>query len=331
MYLLRRLALLPILLFLLVTVTFVLVNAIPNDPAQVIGGSNATPAALAQIRHQLGLDLPLWQQFVDYLNGVIHGDLGNSYVDRSPVLSDIFNHATSSLEIIVPALALAAVAGTAFGSTAAYRHGTQLDHLLRRLMSLGQSVPEFVIGVLLIFFAFYTFGVVPAPSGQLSFTDAAPPTRTGAALVDAVVTGQTSTAVSAATHLILPVITLSAALAVFFARTARTVMTDSLGGPATEFARACGLPERKIIRYAFKQSRTPVITYIGTLFAASLGGVAIVEIIFSWNGLGQWGLDKIIQLDLPVIEGFVIVIGAATLIVYAFLEVLVVSLDPRLS
>lgn len=326
-----RLLLLPVALLGLATVTFALVNLVPSDPASAIVGPSAPAEQAEQVRESLGLNDPVLDRYRDFMAGAVRGDFGESYYDRRPVADSILDRITSSLVLVVPGLALGALVGVSLGVWAAHRQRRWPDRLAGRFFLLGQSMPDFLVGVLLIFALFAVAGVVPAPSGQLAIADPVPPRVTGAAIVDALLDGDLAVASSAFRHLLLPVTTLAFALVPYFGLTTRAVMAPRLYGPAAEFARACGLRERTVIRYALREGRTPIITYAVLLFAMLLGGVGIVEILFAWNGLGQWALSSIQRLDLPVIQGFVMTVGGATLVTYFVLEVLVTVLDPRLA
>ncbi len=327
----RRLALLPFALFGIVTASFALVNLVPSNPARAIAGLQATPAQVAAVKHTLGLDKPLPTRYWDYLVHLVHGDLGTSYFGQDSVGGAIAHKITSSAVIVVPALIIGVVAGSAFGIVGAYYRRRWPDRATNGVVSLFQATPDFLVGLVLIYVVFFRLRWAPAPSGQISFTVNPPPNRTGAAVVDAVLAHQGAAFVDALAHLVLPVLSLAIVVAAYFARTVRATLADALAAPSTEYARSCGLSEARVLRYAFRQSRTPMITYVGVLFASLLGGGAIVETIFAWNGLGQWALGGVTGLDLTVIQGFVLVVGAASLVTYMFLEIAVVLLDPRLT
>ena len=330
-HILTRLISLPFIALALCTVAFALVNLIPSDPARGIAGPQAGPAQIAAINHRLGLDKPVMTRYVDYLRGLTHGSLGNSYFTGRPVLTEFRERVASSLVLIVPALVLGWLLGITIGVAAAYFDGRRRGRALRLLISALQSVPDFLIGVLLIFVLFYLLRIAPAPVGQLDIRLPPPPDHTGAAVIDGLLSGQSAVISNAVSHMILPVVTLALAMSAAFAKNTRALVADALRGPAAEFQRACGLSEAHTVRSAFRLSRTPLLTYGGIIFAGLLGGTAIVETLFAWNGLGQWALSSIIKLDLPVIQGFVLIVGFATLVIYLLLEVVVIALDPRLS
>jgi ABC-type dipeptide/oligopeptide/nickel transport system permease component len=330
-YVLSRLIAFPVALFLLVTIAFLLVTLVPGDPAVKIAGEQADPTVLAAVRAEFGLDRPLPERYASYLGGLLQGDLGVSYYTKVPVAEELLSRVASSFTLVLPAIVLAVLIGVSAGTLAAFRGGGRTDRIVNGAISLGQSVPEFLVGVLLIYVLFYLLGWAPPATGQLDFTSAAPPTVTGSALVDGLLAGQWDTVGVAVSHLVLPVLTLVVALAPELAKTTRASVAEALHHPSIEFHRANGLPTAGIVRSVVAQARTPVVTYIGIIVAVLTGGSAVVELLFNWNGVGAWALDATTNLDIPAIQAVVLFYGGLSLLVYLLLEVLVTTLDPRLS
>jgi ABC-type dipeptide/oligopeptide/nickel transport system permease component len=328
---LARLGFLVAALFGVVTLSFLLVSVTPGDPAQVIAGPMASQSQVDAISSDLGLDKPIHERYLDYMGGLLQGDLGESYYSKRPVGSEIVDKLPATLALVVLAVIFAAVVGVAVGSIGAYFRGRAPDRLGRLLTGVLQAVPDFFLGLLLIYLLFFLLGWAPAPSGQLEFTETAPEHVTGVVVIDALIAGDPALARSAAQHMVLPVLTLGLVYAAYFAKTARTTVGRALNSQQAQFARALGLPERTVLRYAFVESRTTIATYAGVIFAALFGGEAIVERIFAWDGLGTWALDGILRLDIPVVQGMVLVAGAITLITYTVLDIVVGLLDPRIS
>ncbi len=318
-------------MFLVTTMSFLLVNALPGDPALVIAGGFANEETIAQINEDLGLDQPLIPRYFDYLGGLARGDLGESFESRNPIRGEVGRFLPATIELVVPALVFAALGGIALGTLGAYYRGRYPDRISGIFVSIGQSIPDFFLGIVLIYVVFFRLGWTPGPEGRLGFLDRAPEAKTNFMMVDAVLAREWGTLWSLITHSFLPWLTLGIVYMAYFARTTRSVVSSALDSPQVEFARACGLPERTVLRYAFLEARTSVLTFGGILFAALIGGAAIVESVFSWNGFGQWGLDAMLRLDIPVILGFVVVSGLFTLLVFFVLDLLVIWLDPRVS
>lgn len=327
----RRLVLIPVSLFVVTTVAFGLVTLLPGDPAIAIAGGYATPETLATIRHGLELDRPLYVRYIDYLARASHGDLGNSFFTDRPVVGDIIQYLPNTIELIVLSLALAILIGMGLGIVAAYFRGRWPAPAASALITAIQAIPDFFLGLLLIYIMFFRLHLAPAPFGRLAPTDIPPPAVTHFLIVDCILAGRWQTLVSALYQSLLPVLTLGVVYAAYFGKTARAVLATALDSSHIEFARACGLPTRQVIGYAVLIGRTPIMTYVAILFGTLIGGEAIVETIFGWQGVGQWALQGILKVDVPVIQGFVILSGFFTLLIYLLLDIVVTLLDPRIS
>ncbi|MGE3619229.1 MAG: ABC transporter permease [Acidimicrobiia bacterium] len=329
-YALRRLLFLPVALVVVVTLAFALVNVIPGNPAGLVAGPVATDEQIAQVERDLGLDRSLWSRYADFLGDLSRGDLGRSYFTDRDVGAEIGRLLPKTLELVAVSLVVALGLGVGLGVVASYWAGRAGGRAAQVVISVSQAMPDFLIGLVLVYVLFFVLGWAPAPVGQLSFGESAPPHVTGSTLVDAVLAGRWDTFGSAVRHMVLPVATLGFYYASYFARVTVGGLVPALGSESVEFARASGLRERTVVWYAFRQALLPIVTYGGILLAALVGGAAIVETVFSWNGFGQWAIDATLQLDLPAIQGFVVVVGAGTLVVYLLLDVLLYALDPRI-
>ena len=329
-YLFSRLTLVAALLVGLMSISFGLVSLIPGDPAVAILGEYATKDEISAVHAQLGLDEPLAQRFSEYITRTLHGDLGESYFTKTSISHEMLVRLPNTLALVIPGLLLAVVLGTAIGTASAYRRNRLPDRILSVVTSVILSVPEFALALVLLFVFFQRLRLAPAPLGMLFPSDIAPPTSTGSLIVDAVQAGAWSTLLSIAEHAVLPVITLGIFFAAYFAKAVRTGLTAALRSPQVEFARACGLNEWTVYRYAMSDVRRSLLTYWVILFGASLSGAAILESVFSWPGIGGWSLNGVLKVDIPVIQGFVLIMGASTLIAYVLLDVVTTLLDPRL-
>jgi ABC-type dipeptide/oligopeptide/nickel transport system permease component len=327
---LRRVAFLPVAVFLAVTGSFALVTLVPGDPAKVIAGSAASPAEVASISRRLGLNQSIVTRYLNYLDGLVHGRMGNSYYTGLSVTHQIAIRLPATLELVVPSLVLASAIALAAGLVAAARHGHLADHALSGAISFFQGMPDFLVGNILIFVLFFELHFLASPTGQLSLGQSPPPHHTGAYVLDAMLSGDWGLAGDAASHLILPVLTLSLAVAAPLARTTRAAFIEAMESPSLDYAKSLGLPKRVMWVYIWREARGPILTFGAFLFAALIGGDAIVEIVFSWGGLGSWSVTSIEQLDMPVTEGFVVVVATSTIVVYLLLDLLHMALDPRL-
>lgn len=328
-FVLKRLAMIPLSIVVVVTLSFGLVELMPGDPATAIAGSFASEEQLEEIRESLGLNRSLPDRYVDYLGGVFTGDFGRSFYSNQPITTEIANRLPATLELITLALALAAVIGLALGVVGAYFSRGIPDRITKIGITAVQSVPDFLLALLLIYFVFFIFGLAPAPLGRTGLAGTSVQDVTGLLLVDSLLDGDLQSFGTALHHLMLPVLALGIVYSAYLGKTARATMANALRSQQVAFARACGLRERTVIRYAFLEARTPIITYLAILFGALLGGAAIVETIFSWQGVGEWALTAMLDLDIPAIQGFIVVAGVATILLYLVLDVAVMLLDPR--
>jgi ABC-type dipeptide/oligopeptide/nickel transport system permease component len=324
----RRLLLLPISLFVLVTLSFGLVEIMPGDPAVTVLGAFASPDEVARIHAQLGLDRPLHERYVTYIGDAVQGDLGRSFVTGQPVLDELGRRLPATIQLVALAVLVSWCIGLVLGTAGAYLRGSRYDRVSSGAITVFQSTPDFLLALLLIFVLFFHLGIAPAPLGQLGVGTGLPRV-TGFTLIDAVIAGRPGALLEALHHLMLPVLALGLVYSAFLGRISRSTMGWALASRQVEFARACGLPEWRVIHYAFLQARTPILTYGVILFGALVGGAALVETVFSWQGAGQWALESILRLDIPVIQGFILAAGVITILVYLLLDVLVMLLDPR--
>jgi ABC-type dipeptide/oligopeptide/nickel transport system permease component len=197
-------------------------------------------------------------------------------------------------------------------------------------VALTQAVPDYVLGLLGALLFFYVLRILPAPIGQIGLTVAQPTHITGAAFLDALLSGNGAALSDAFGHLVLPVLALGIANSVVFARVTRSTMATALETAHVEFARAQGLSEWRVVRQAFRASKIPVITYSATVAAGLVGGDAIIEQVFNWQGIGQWAVTGLLNDDLPVVQGFVLLSGSITLLAYLIADLLVLKADPRI-
>jgi ABC-type dipeptide/oligopeptide/nickel transport system permease component len=330
-YAAKRLLVIPFSILVVISLSFWLINILPGDVALQIAGGFATEERVDEVRGELGLDQPLGERYVDYIGDTLRGDLGESYFTGESVRTEILDRLPSSLELVVPALLFAGLFGFALGSISAYYRGRGVDRVAKGTISLVQSIPDFLLALVLIYVVFFLLGWAPSPVGRFALRERPPPSVTHFFIIDAFIARDWGLLWSILTHMLLPVSALGIVYSVYFGRTARAALSPALQSPQVEFARACGLRERKVFGYAVLAARTPILTYAAILFGALVGGAAIVETIFSWRGLGQWALEGMLKLDLPVIQGFILVVGVSTLLIYLALDLLILYLDPRIS
>lgn len=327
----KRVMLLPISALAIVTATFFILAALPGDIALEILGPVATPQQLAATNARLGLNEPVPVRYWHYMSGLLHGNLGVSYYTGTPVAKEIGEYLPSTVELIIPSFILAIGFGLAFGTIGSYFRSRYPDSIVRSVLNTLQSVPDFLLGLILIFVFFSKLHWLPGPEGQLGFALSPPPRHTGIILIDALIAGDGQVAYSAFIHLILPVATLALVYSVAFGRATRGLLGAALDSEYTRYGRACGLGELRLVRNALLSCRTGLGTAAALTLAVLIGGTAVVEIVFAWNGLGEWAVNAMLQQDLPSVEAFVFLAGTLTVVIYLLLDTLSALLDPRIN
>ena len=326
----KKLIFIPVASFFVSSLAFIVVNLTPGDPVEVIAGGIASEETKQAIRVELGLDQSIYERYINYIGDLLHGDLGNSFYTKIPVIDSINQYLFDTFELIIMSLIIALLLGFLIGGVGAYFRGKLPDRLSNILLSIIQSVPDFFLGLLLIYLFFYKLELVPAPIGRIGLSDVPPEEITGGLLIDSILTGNWEIFKVGLKHAILPSVTLGIFYSSYFGRTARNVLGNSLNSKQVEFAKSLGLSKFRTFIYALVDARTPILTYIAILFAGLFGACAIIETVFAWNGIGSWAITKIMMLDIPAIQGFILFAGLITLFTYTFLDILITYLDPRI-
>ena len=326
---LRRLLLIPLTLLLVVTLTFVVTRLLGGNPAVRLAGPQPTLETIHNIEQQLGLNKSMGAQYVDYLSGLVHGDLGRSYFTHQAVVSEILNRAPGTIELVVLGALLAALLGIGFGMAAARRARRPLDQFAQAFSILGFSTPDFFLGAVLAYFLFFKLGWFPPPAGQLPFSYAPPAPHTHFLLIDTALNGQWDAFGAHWQQLALPVLTLGL---IYFApmfKITRASLLEILRSDFLLYAEACGLKRSIERRYAFRHAMSLVVTYVGIITAALIGGAVLVEQVYSWGGLGTYGVGAIQNNDFPAVQGFVVAVGTISVAVYFLVDILYTVIDPR--
>lgn len=324
-----RLAMLPVLVFVVFTVTFFTVNALPADPVAEIAGTYATDETVTQIRQELGLDKGLGERYVSAVANLFQGQFGDSYYTGREVIEDIAQRFPTTLELSILAIFVAIAWGLGIGAVSAWCAGRWPDGLGRATISFQQAMPGFIAGLLLIYFLTFKVKLFPQPTGVLSLSTTPPPRVTGSILIDSVISGRWDALGDGAAHLVLPVVSIAFVASAAFARVSRATFLTALDGQSVEFTRAQGLSGAAVVRDAWTTTRVPVLTMLAMTFGAMIGATAVIEIVFNLNGMASWGVQAITAKDLPAVTGFVTVTATFVLVVFGVLDVLVHRLDPR--
>jgi dipeptide transport system permease protein len=329
-FILRRL-LMVIPTFLGVTVlAFALIHMIPGDPVLImVGERRLDPEFYRQAMHRLGLDLPMWQQYVQYLWKLVHLDLGDSLVTHEPVLGEFRTLFPATLELSFCALLFATVFGLAAGIVAAMRRGTVVDHAVMGSALTGYSMPIFWWGLILIMVFSVSLGWTPV-SGRISLEFDIPPV-TGLMLIDSWLSPDEGAFTSAVSHLILPTIVLGTIPLAVIARMTRSSMLEVLREDYVRTARAKGLaPSRVVLVHALRNALMPVVTVIGLQTGTLLAGAVLTETIFSWPGIGKWLIDSISRRDYPVVQSGILLVATIIICVNLLVDVLYGVINPRI-
>lgn len=319
-------------LFGVIVVTFLLTRMLPGDPAVYFAGPAADEKSIAEIRESLGLDLPLPQQFLIYLDDLSRGDLGQSLSTGQPVLADLTTRLPASLELTFAALLMSTVIAIPMGILAALNPGRLIDHACRLLVTMGVSLPTFFTGLALVFFFYYLLGWAPSPIGRLDFAYLPPPHVTGFFTIDAVIAGDLETAWAAASQVFLPAVTLALFTLAPIARMTRAAMIQALSSEYIRTARAAGLSSRKIIgTYALGNAMLPVVTTLGMVFSFTLGANVLVEKVFAWPGIGSYAVEALVVSDYAAVQGFVLSMAILFVLLNLFVDIVYTLIDPRIG
>jgi peptide/nickel transport system permease protein len=300
-YLLRRLAGAVPTAFGVVTVVFLLIHMLPGDPVEIMLGESAAPARKEELRRELGLDRPVLSQYAEFLAGLPRGDLGVSFRSRQPVAREIGRRFPATLLLAATSIAVALLVAFPLGVLAAMRRGKAADYLSGVASMISLSIPNFLLGPLLVLLFSVQLGILPV-SGH-----------------------------GTARHLVLPAATLGTGMAALLTRMIRATLLEEIGKEYVVAATARGLSRAaSIAMHALRNAMVPVVTVLGLSFGAVLGGSVITETIFSWPGVGRLLIQAIDARDYPLVQGCVLVIALCAVAVNLATDLLCARLDPRI-
>ncbi len=306
---LTRLLLTVPVVWLVVSLVFLLIHLVPGDPILQMLGEGATPADITALRHAYGLDQPLWKQYIHYWAGVLHGNLGMSIRLHETVTNLILARYPYTIALTLAALALALVLSVPAGIVAAVRRGRWVDQMLSVVSLFGLSVPAIALGPVLILVFSILLGWTPVSGAN----------ATGTATIDW-------------RYLILPAVTMGTALAAILTRMVRTAMLEELGQDYIRTARAKGLSETAVVcRHALPNALVPIITIVGLQFGALLAGTIVTETIFSWPGLGRLVVTAIDNRDYALVQGCLLAIGLTYVLVNLATDLVYRWVNPRMK
>lgn len=309
-YILQRLVGMAAVMFIVVTVVFVIVRVTPGDPAAVMLGPDATPADIQALRDRLGLNQPILVQYVLFLGQLLEGDLGQSIFLNKPVLAALAERAEPTLFLTLFAVLIAASIAVPIGILAAYRRGSAFDQVVATLAMLSASIPSFWLGLL-------AQQMIAVKLGLLPVAGYGPP---GAGFLERV------------QHLVLPAIVLGVVSSALILRFTRASMLDVLHDDYVRTARAKGLGEFQVVmKHAFKNALIPIITVLGLTVAMLISGAVVTENVFNLPGIGNLVVSAVLRRDYPVIQGALLVVAGLYVLVNFLIDMLYLLVDPRVQ
>ncbi|WP_436344090.1 ABC transporter permease [Natronorubrum sp. FCH18a] len=304
-----------------VTVTFGLRAIAPGDPVDLIVDPSTSPELRDRIREEMGLHEPIYVQYLDYLQGILVGDLGFSYQSRRDVSVMVLERVPATLELAVAATVVAVVIAIPLGVVSATRRHDPADYGATTFSLVGISTPNFWLGIMLILVLSVQFGLFPVSQRPVSFTDA---------IVALVTTGYFNDIITWFKHVTLPAITLGTYFTALITRLTRSGMIDELGKPYVTATEAKGLPNVLIrFKHVLRNTMIPIITVLGLQLGTLIGGAVITEQVFDWPGLGTRLISALYAGDWPVIQGILIFVGVGFVLINIVVDALYASLNPR--
>ena len=329
-FILRRLMMLVPTFIGVTLASFCFIRLLPGDPVLLMAGERGlSPERHAELLKLFGFDRPLWEQYLEYLGGILSGDLGQSLVTKKPVIEEFLTLFPATIELSLCAIIFAAAIGVPAGIVAAVKRGGTTDHTVMVTALVGYSMPIFWWGLLLIILFSGILGWTPV-SGRISLMFFFEPV-TGFMLIDSLLSGQSGAFRSALSHLILPTVVLGTIPLAVIARQTRSAMLEVLGEDYVRTAWAKGLrPMRVIGLHALRNALIPVITTIGLQVGVLLAGAILTETIFSWPGVGKWMVDSIFRRDYPSVQGGLLLIASFVMMVNLSVDVLYGLINPRI-
>lgn len=313
----------------IIVVSFALIKAIPGDPAILMLGPLASESSIKALRTELGLDQPLPVQFWIYFKGLLQGDLGTSWQTTRPVFDDLLMRFPATLELITFGLIGALLIGIPLGVASAYKRAGFLGRLGDFYGLAAGAFPDFWLALVLIYFFYTVLGWAPDPIGRLDVIMIPPSQVTGFYTIDSLIAGDWTVFKSAVGNLALPVLTLSLINAGPILKMTQSTMQRMLNADFSRYGELSGLPQRIIVRQAFRNALPNVMTIVSVLYGFLIGGAVLVEIVFSWGGAGQYAVQGVLNSDINPVMGFVIFAACFSLFFYLVVDLIYFAIDPR--
>ena len=319
------------ILFGVIVVTFVLIRALPGDPAIVYAsGPNMSEEDIEAIRRAMGLDRSVFEQFLIYLQNIANLNFGSSMITGQPVLKDFSERLPATLELAIFAFAMSLIVALPIGIVSAIYRDSWIDQLARVITSVSAAMPGFFFGLILIFVFYFLMGVAPEPIGRLSGWSIAPPTVTGFMTIDSALVGDWPLFWEAVGKMLMP----AASMAIFavapLMRMMRGGMIDALDSDYIKSARAYGIPRRKILlQYALPNAMLPVLATMGMVLSTMLGANIMIEKLFAWPGIGSYSVNALTGVDYAPVQAFVLIVAVLFVLMTLTIDILSAAIDPR--
>lgn len=320
-----------IVIFGVVSITFLLTRVVSPDPTGLFVSPTADAAERENVRQALGLSDPIPVQFVTFIGNLLTGDLGTSFMTGQPVAQDLLSRLPATAELALYALLFGTSLGVIAGVIAAVKENSWFDHLVRTVTVAGLALPQFWLGLMLLWIFFVVLGIAPGPTGRLPVGVLPPPHVTGLFVIDGLLSGQWALVSTAIAQLVLPVLTLGYGVFAPIARGARSAMIGALNADYMRTAHSLGIARgRAWFVYALKNALLPVVTMLAGVVGWAFSGAVLVEGVFGWPGIGQYALNAMQSSDFPAVQGFVLFAAILYVVIYQLLDLAYSAIDPRI-
>ena len=330
-YVLRRLALGVLTLWLVTIAVFAITNILPGNPAEVRLGPLASPRALAAEEHRMGLDKPMPERYWNFVSGAVQGDFGTSFKTERPVAADLGDRLPATLELALTATLLSLVIGIPLGFLAAVRRNSIVDHVARNVAGVAAAMPIFWLGLMLVFVFSYQLGWTPGTVGRWPITEDPPTNVTGLLTVDSLLAGDLGAFGTALEYLALPALTLAIIELAPIIKMSRSAMLETLGTEYVRTSRALGFSERQIfLGDALRNALIPVLTLVAIVLGYLVAGNVIVEQLFSWPGIGRYAYGAVTSNDFNAVQGFILLVAVIYVLLNLVVDLLYAVVDPRI-
>ena len=330
-YVLRRLALGVLTLWLVTIAVFAITNILPGNPAEVRLGPLASPRALAAEEHRMGLDKPMPERYWNFVSGAVQGDFGTSFKTERPVAADLGDRLPATLELALTATLLSLVIGIPLGFLAAVRRNSIVDHVARNVAGVAAAMPIFWLGLMLVFVFSYQLGWTPGTVGRWPITEDPPTNVTGLLTVDSLLAGDLGAFGTALEYLALPALTLAIIELAPIIKMSRSAMLETLGTEYVRTSRALGFSERQIfLGDALRNALIPVLTLVAIVLGYLVAGNVFVEQLFSWPGIGRYAYGAVTSNDFNAVQGFILLVAVIYVLLNLVVDLLYAVVDPRI-